>query len=121
MSDKSQLMRALSSCYVLFFDQLKEGMNALGILKALKLYPEMMEPLFVAFQQQLTAGKKEQNITLLYPQAVPRPAGIVVRWFVCDSQETTPTKFLPFLLTRKTGIFVTCKSSRFGLIKRGET
>ena len=40
-------------------DQLAEGLSALGILEAMKLYPKLTEPLFVAgLRKPLTTGKK---------------------------------------------------------------
>ena len=39
-------------------DQLAEGLSVLGILEAMKVYPKLMEPLFVRGKQKpLTAGK----------------------------------------------------------------
>ena len=40
-------------------DQLAEGLSVLGVLEAVKLYPKIMEPLFVRGKQKpLTAGEE---------------------------------------------------------------
>ena len=44
--------------------QLAEGLSALGVLEAMKLYPKLMEPLFVAgLRKPLTTGKKLLYVT----------------------------------------------------------
>ena len=64
ISDQVLLMRTLMLYYALLrsrsvLDQLAEGLSALGVLEAMKLYPKLMEPLFVAgLQKPLTTGKK---------------------------------------------------------------
>ena len=64
ISDRVLLIRTLMLYYALLrsrsvLDQLAEGLSALGVLEAMKLYPKLMEPLFVAgLRKPLTTGKK---------------------------------------------------------------
>ena len=48
-------------------DQLAEGLSALGIIEAMKLHPELFEPLFVRGKQvPHTAGKNEHNSLIIF-------------------------------------------------------
>ena len=48
-------------------DQLAEGLSVLGVLEAMKLYPQLMEPLFIQGKQKpLTAGKEYLRVTFLW-------------------------------------------------------
>ena len=45
-------------------DQLAKGLSVLGVLEAMKLYPQLMEPLFIQGKQKpLTAGKEYLRVT----------------------------------------------------------
>ena len=47
-------------------DQLAEGLCTLGVLEAMKLYPKLMEPLFVRGNQTpLTAAKEYYSCTII--------------------------------------------------------
>ena len=69
ISDRVLLMRTLMLYYALLqsrsvLDQLAEGLFALGVLEAMKLYPNLMEPLFVAgLRKPLITGKKLLYVT----------------------------------------------------------
>lgn len=64
MSDKVQLMRTVMLYFTVLrsrsvLDQLAEGLSVLGVLEAMKLYPQLMEPLFIQGKQKpLTAGRE---------------------------------------------------------------
>ena len=71
MSDKVQLMRTLMLYFTILrsrsvLDQLAEGLSVLGVLEAMKLYPQLMEPLFIRGKQKpLTACKENIRVTCM--------------------------------------------------------
>ena len=71
-NNKVGLMRTIMLHYALLrsksaIDQLAEGLSALGIIEAMKLHPELFEPLFVRGKQvPLTSGKNEHNSLIIF-------------------------------------------------------
>ena len=64
LSDRPQLMRTLMLYFAVLrsksvLDQLADRLSVLGVLEAMRVYPQLMEPLFVLGNQKpLTAGKE---------------------------------------------------------------